>query len=63
MRLMMTSHSELIRSAEHIICPTCKEKSTRVGAQDYCDVYVCDNEHLTRIRVGAKRKIWVDDEF
>lgn len=47
----MTSPSE-------IYCPTCNGKATRVGAQDYCDVYVCAEKHLTRIKVGAPRKVW-----
>ena len=54
----MKSHSELIRPTEHIVCPTCKEKSTHVGTQDYCDVYVCKQQHLTRIKVGAKREVF-----
>jgi hypothetical protein len=54
---MTTSPSKAI---EHIACPTCTKptKATRVGAQDYCDVYVCKNEHITRIKVGAPRKEW-----
>lgn len=35
----MTSPS---KAAEYIICPTCGQKATRVGAQDRCDVYVCE---------------------
>lgn len=54
----MTSPSE--KAPEHIFCPDCEGKSTRVGAQDSCDVYVCesDTSHLTRIKVGAPRKVW-----
>jgi hypothetical protein len=51
----------LIKAPEHIVCPVCAKMSTRVGAQDYCDVYVCEDKHLTRIKVGAKRKIWPEE--
>lgn len=54
--------NEPIRGAEHIVCPTCKKKATRVGAQDYCDVYVCEDKHLTRIKIGSKREVWVDSQ-
>jgi hypothetical protein len=48
------------KSVPNIVCPICGNKSTRVGAQDYCDVYVCeiDSTHLTRIKVGAVRTEW-----
>lgn len=63
----MTSHSNtsnpddlLTRGTETIECPNCSKPSPakRVGAQDYCDIYVCNDEHLTRIKIGAARKEW-----
>lgn len=53
-------------SVRDIPCPICikvhntQNKATRVGAQDYCDVYVCsvDPTHLTRIKVGTVRTEW-----
>ena len=58
---MMTSHSDLIIGTEFIVCPVCNKKSTRVGTQDYCDIYVCEEQHLTRIKINALRKEWVND--
>lgn len=54
----MTSPSEPIRGAEFIVCSTCSERATRVGAQDSCDVYVCEQQHITRVKVGAPRTEW-----
>jgi hypothetical protein len=51
----MTSPS---KAAEYIVCPTCSKKATRAGAQDACDVYVCEEQHITRIRVGFPRNEW-----
>lgn len=51
----MTEDDKLKRGPEVITCPTCKQPSVRQGAQDFCDVYVCENNHLTRIKVGANR--------
>lgn len=62
---MMTSPSDnpddlLTRGAEYIECPQCSKPtpSQRMGAQDYCDVYICKDGHLTRIKIGATRKEW-----
>lgn len=43
-----------------IECPVCTKPtpSTRVGTQDSADIYVCKEQHLTRIRIGAPRKVW-----
>jgi len=46
------------QSVTIIECPKCSNPSIRAGAQDYCDVYVCRDGHLTRIKVGATRKEW-----
>lgn len=56
----MTSPS---KAAEHIVCPECGSKSTRVGAQDACDIYVCTNDatHLTRIRINFPRNEWKNE--
>jgi len=43
---------------QEIKCPTCQKKATRVGAQDACDVYVCEEQHITRIKVDAPRNEW-----
>lgn len=57
MKTIPESH-QLIKGAECIVCPRCGDKSTRQGAQDYCDVYLCNNKHLTRIKIGQPRKVW-----
>ena len=45
---------------EHIECPQCSRptKATRVGTQDYCDVYTCKEGHLIRIHIDRPRKEW-----
>jgi len=44
-----------------IKCPECSQVANRVGAQDACDVYVCPDNHLTRVKVGT-RKYELDTE-
>lgn len=44
-----------------IVCPTCSKKAERVGAQDGCDVYLCIEKHVTRVRLNAERKEWKDE--
>lgn len=51
----------LKRGAPRIKCPDCDKVAERVGAQDACDVYVCPNDHLTRVKVGT-RKYELDTE-
>lgn len=52
---------ELKRGAPRIKCPDCSLVGIRTGAQDNCDVYVCPNGHLTRVKVGT-RKYELDTE-
>jgi hypothetical protein len=40
----------------------CNLPSVRVGTQDECDVYVCPRQHITRIRVGAPREEYHDED-
>lgn len=51
----------LKRGSERIVCPTCSEKSLRVGAQDECDVYLCEQGHVTRVKVGASNGLATGD--
>lgn len=60
---MMTSPSndnddKLKRGVEFIICPSCKMKSQRIGAEHGMDIYKCESNHLTRIKVGYPREQW-----
>ena len=50
------SDIELIRGRKYIICPICNERAERVGAQDYCDVYLCEKQHITRIKISENLK-------
>jgi hypothetical protein len=50
------------KALEHIVCPVCQSKATRVGAQDACDVYVCDAHHVTRVLINAPRNEWKEPE-
>lgn len=36
----------------------CGKKAVRAGAQDGCDIYVCEDRHITRIRLDEPRKEW-----
>ena len=51
----MNKEKELKRGTPIIKCPQCDLVAGRVGAQDYCDVYVCDNKHVTRVKVGTNQ--------
>lgn len=44
-----------------IVCPDCKKRAERVGAQDGCDVYVCAEKHVTRVRLNWPREEWKDE--
>lgn len=55
-------------SAQSIACPECAKagrrvRAERVGAQDGCDIYVCEAKetHLLRIRVGDPREAWKEE--
>ncbi len=54
----MNEYDKLTRGAEFIHCKICNKKAKRIGTQDYCDVYVCEDAHGFRIKVGAPRKEW-----
>lgn len=54
---MKLNETELIRGEQYIVCPICSDRAERVGAQDDCDVYVCEQKHLTRIKIGSSRKV------
>lgn len=57
---MMQEDDKLIRGVPSIVCPDCRNRSNRVGAQDDCDHYVCEEGHLTRVRILAPREEWKD---
>lgn len=49
-------------SVTAIICNHCGLKADRQGAQDNCDVYKCENQHITRLLVGiGLRTPWYTD--
>jgi hypothetical protein len=37
-------------------CRTCQQPADRVGAQDGLNVYVCADQHITRIPIGKEPK-------
>lgn len=49
-----------IRGAPRIVCPRCTKPTVaeRAGAQDGCDIYVCKNEHITKVKLSAPRTEW-----
>ena len=52
--MKIINEKDPISGPEFIECPECGLVAKRVGAQDGCDVYVCDHipNHLTRKKVG-----------
>lgn len=49
-------------SVKAVACVACGNKAERVGAQDYCDVYVCAYDHITRFVVGkGERTPWTEE--
>lgn len=53
----MFKFEELIRGAPKIACPDCGNVAIRQGTQDLCDVYLCPNNHVTRIKLGSPRNV------
>jgi hypothetical protein len=58
MSIKVIPERQFIEAQEFVPCEQCKKKSKRVGAQDSHDVYVCNDWHITRYKVGATRPEW-----